>query len=47
MTTTHHCDLYRVQDQDWNLYRAPDGRTRFPLLEASSIAARIGGRLLK
>jgi hypothetical protein len=47
MTGTQKHDLYRVQDANWNLYRAEDGTTRFPLLRASSIAARINGRVIK
>lgn len=45
MTKRH--DLYRVQDSDWELYRADDGRTRFPHLEACTIAHRTDGRVIK
>lgn len=47
MTSTAAHQLYRVQDSDWELYRAEDGRTRFPYDAACLIAARIGGRVIK
>jgi hypothetical protein len=47
MTMTPRHELFRVQDRDGNLYRADDGRTRFPYLAACSIANRINGRVIK